>query len=224
MDALKSMLPRPPMQITPQIRAAFDDLFIASQHAPEGHIAYDLEAPKWQFLTYLAETKAIVLHGSCDPTISEFTPHQPLDLHAFGAQNGVYATSDGIWAMFYAILNRKQHPMMLHNAAIRVRNGAEISEPYYYFSITQSALELRPYQGGVVYVLPRTTFEQQEPQPFGGAEILIPQWVSSVAVKPLARLDITPADFPFLAEIRGHDDERLTHNIKTNPAGFPWAD
>lgn len=224
MDALKHLLPRPPMELTPEMRAAFDKLFVASQHAPEGHIAYDLPAPKWQFLCYLAENKAILLHGSSDPTISEFVPQQPLDLHAFGAQNGVYATSDGIWPMFYAILDRQRHPMMLHNAAIRVRADGRDSDPYYYFSITRDALDQRPYQNGVVYILPRTTFNQEPAQPFGGAEIIIPQWVSAVAVKPLARLDVAPDDFPFLAAVRGHDDERLMHNIKTNPAGFPWAD
>src|SRR5688572_24532170 len=172
MDALNQMLPRPPMLLKPEMRAAFDKLFVASQHAPEGHIAYDLPAPKWQFLTYLTETKAILLHGSGDPEINEFQPHQPLDLAAFGAQNGVYAISDGIWPMFYAILDRKHYPtMMLHNASMRIQDGEAISEPYYYFSISQDALDQRPYHEGVVYILPRTTFTQQPAQPFGGVEL-----------------------------------------------------
>jgi hypothetical protein len=35
------------------------------------------------------------------------------------------------------------------------------------------------------------------------------EWVSQVPVRPLARLTIQPEEFPFLAQIGGHDDSEL---------------
>lgn len=33
-----------------------------------------------------------------------------------------------------------------------------------------------------------------------------------------------PEDFPFLAEIRGHDDAHILERAKSDPDGFPWLD
>jgi hypothetical protein len=43
-------------------------------------------------------------------------------------------------------------------------------------------------------------------------------------VRPLARLNITPADFPLLAQIRGHNHATLRERIMHNPEGVPWVD
>jgi hypothetical protein len=43
-------------------------------------------------------------------------------------------------------------------------------------------------------------------------------------VKPLARLQVSPADFPFLDQIRGHDDQIQQERARANPDGFPWID
>jgi hypothetical protein len=52
----------------------------------------------------------------------------------------------------------------------------------------------------------------------------IPQWASLEPVRPLARLNVTPADFPFLAKVRGHDHTILRERIMRDPEGFPWVD
>jgi hypothetical protein len=33
-----------------------------------------------------------------------------------------------------------------------------------------------------------------------------------------------PEDFPFLEDIRGHDDSLLYTRAKADPEGFPWVD
>jgi hypothetical protein len=50
----------------------------------------------------------------------------------------------------------------------------------------------------------------------------IEQWASPVDVRPLAKLAITPDDFPFLAEVRGHNMERIMERVRSDPGGFPW--
>jgi hypothetical protein len=49
----------------------------------------------------------------------------------------------------------------------------------------------------------------------------VAQAVSPAGVKPLAKLTVGPRDFPFLQQIRGHDDELLQARIAANPDGFP---
>ena len=34
----------------------------------------------------------------------------------------------------------------------------------------------------------------------------------------------TPADFPFLADIRPHDPARVRELARSDPDGFPWVD
>jgi hypothetical protein len=75
---------------------------------------------------------------------------------------------------------------------------------------------------GAIYLLPRKNFEQEPPQHMLGAEIVFPHWVSSQPAKPIAKLLVGPQDFPFLAQVHGHDDEKLTRLAAANPDGFPW--
>ena len=47
---------------------------------------------------------------------------------------------------------------------------------------------------------------------YGGHAARVPQLASPAPVAPFARLGVSPSDFPFLAQIRGHDDERLAES------------
>jgi hypothetical protein len=204
--------------------AAFDALFEAAR-ATGGAIDYRLAAPRWQFLCHLADTRDIVLHGSGNPAIAEFEPRKADDVNAFGDRKAVYAAGDGLWPMYFAILDRERFPMSLINSATRMELGeGRRSEPWYFFSISATALAQRPFRRGTVYLLPRTTFEQQAPIAFGGRTVRVPQWASLSPVRPLARLDVGPEDFPLLAQLRGHDDEVTFARARANPDGFPWLD
>ena len=61
----------------------------------------------------------VVLHGSGEPSIAQFEPRQPIDISAFGGQNAVYAAADGIWAMFFAIVDRERVPSV-SNACMKI--------------------------------------------------------------------------------------------------------
>ena len=215
-------LSRPGVEPEPKVRAAFDRMWDAAVAAGDCPLVEVEPSLRWQFLCHLADARGAVLHGSGRPGIEEFEPRQALDLRDFGNQKAVYAAGDGIWAMFFAIVDRERIPSVT-NACIRLADAAgNVSQPRYVFSISRSALPLRPWRSGTVYVLPGETFELQAPLRFGEFEVHIPQLASPVAVRPLARVAVDPADFPFLSDIRGHDDDRLAEYAHALETGAPW--
>jgi len=184
---------------------------------------YPLTEPKWQFLCYIAENADVVLHGSPDPTIDQFRPRRAYDTLEFGNRTAIYAATDGIWPMFYAVLDRERHPMSLSNACIRIGEPGAWSEPHYFFSITAAALSQRPWRTGKVYLLPAHTFIAQPPLTVGDRLVQPAQAASEVPVRPLAKLTVTAQDFPFLDQVRGHDDKALQERAAKDPGGFPWV-
>ena len=205
--------------------ASFDALFAkAIEHGADTPLVYDLTAPKWQFLNYLCEQKHIVLHGSGNPHIAEFEPRQSNDVSEFGNRRAVYAASDGIWAMYFAIVDRDNHITSLMNVCFRLQEACDKSEPYYFFSVNGDALPHSPWRTGTLYLLPKETFEQQPPMFYHGVQIESAQWASLVPVKPLAKLTIEPYDFPFLDQIVPQDPSIIRERAKIDPDGFPWMD
>jgi hypothetical protein len=216
-------LTRPNENIDKETQLAFDELLkttLSSDGCPP--IQYTLPWPKWQFLCHIADQHDIALHGSGDPHIALFEPRQSNDLTEFGNQKAVYAASDGLWAMFFAIVDRER-VRSITNACVRlVDETGNHHGPYYVFSISQAALPNQPWRTGTVYLLPRSPFMLQSPLPFGPNEVHIAQLASLVPVQPVAKLTVTPADFPFLAQIRGHDDQRLQEYATALQTGAPW--
>lgn len=224
MDAPSFLLPRPCFNKTPEMTAAFDNLF---QSTPIGaFIDYSLPFPKWQFLSFLCETKNLVLHGSQNLEISQVEPRQANDKRAFSNQLAIYTTTDGIWALYFAILDRKKYPeITLFNSCFQARiSPDQFSEYLYFFSITQSVLIQKPWCTGAVYILPRQFFIQESTQQAQETEIIFPHWISSQSARPIAKLIVESDDFPFLDQIHGHNDEKLTQLASTNPNDFPWLD
>ena len=216
-------LTRPSVNVDESARNAFDELLnrtLSIGGYPS--IEYTLPWPKWQFLCYLADHHNLAMHGSGNPEITLFEPRQSNDLNEFGNQKAVYAASDGLWAMFFAIVDRDR-VMSVTNACVRLADETgTIHGPYYVFSVSQSALSSQPWRTGTVYLLPRSTFTVQAPIAFGSNQVHIAQLASFVAVEPLAKLTVTPADFPFLMQIRGHEDARLQEYATALQTGAPW--
>lgn len=216
-------LPRPEARPDRETLSSFDRLLgQALDRGPDRPVDYRLDAPKWQFLCYAADRGRVVLHGSGDPGIQSFEPRQPDDTLEFSNRRGVFAATDGIWPMYYAILDREQHPMMLCNSCIRICADGQTSDPYYFFSISREALLLQPWRTGTVYLLPADTFEIQPRISVDESLIEVAQAASPLPVEPVAKLSVLPGDFPFLNEIKGHDDGVLAARIAADPAGFPW--
>jgi len=226
MMLLDYWLQRPIMEIDSQTRTNFDQLLARIKaEAANTRIDYTFPVPKWQFLCYLADQYGVILHGTGDTHIQVFEPRPSNDLNEFGAQTAVYAARDGLWAMFFAILDRGRYSMSTSNACIRlVDEAGQVSEPRYVFSISQSALRQQPWRKGTVYLLPGDTFVNQSSLQFGAYEARFPQMASLEPVKPFAHLEVDPEDFPFLKDIQGINDVRLQEYGQAMQAGAPWPE
>ena len=216
-------LTRPTVNFDEAAQNAFDELLdttLSIGGCPT--IPFTLPWPKWQFLCHLADHHDIALHGSGDPNIALFEPRQSNDLNEFGNQKAIYAASDGLWAMFFAIVDRAR-VVSITNACIRLADEmGNLYGPYYVFSVSQTALPNQPWRTGTVYLLPRGTFTVQPPLAYGSNQVHFAQLASFVSLQPLAKLTVAPADFPFLMQIRGHDDQRLQEYATALQTGAPW--
>jgi hypothetical protein len=221
MNLPEYFLPRPPFQLTPRKRLAFEAQLQSTP--PGGLVDYCLAYPKWQYLSYLCGTHELVLHGSQNRAIGMVEPRQARDVRELSSRRAIYATTDGIWAMYFAILDRRRFPAMtLFNSCVSFRGATgRLSEPVYFFSITEAVRREAPWCEGMVYILPRRSFQQEPVQRMGGVEVVFPQCVGSMPVEPVARLAVSPADFPFLAQVHGHDDAALGALHAADPGGFP---
>ena len=214
---------RPPIDLDAATRAAFDQLFEEAT-AAGGEIDYRLQAPRWQFISYITDTRPVLVHGSGNPSIAIFEPRKPNDTREFGNQLAVYAASDALWAIYFAVLDRANYRISLINSAARFELPSGLSEPYYFFSISKAAREANAFSPGTIYFLPRETFVQEPPRELGGWRAHIAHWASLEPVAPLTRIAVRPQEFPLLDRIRGHDDETTFAKIRADPDGFPWLD
>jgi hypothetical protein len=215
-------LRRPVTEHLPDV-GGFERLF-AEQVKPGtgGAIRYQLAAPRWQFLCWMAESQGVVLHGANRSTIGTLEPRHAEDVGEFGARRAVYAASDGLWPMYFAIADRTVVKSLVNACVHLDDNGTDAS--YYYFSINHEAMTSRPWVTGTVYVLPRLTFEPEPEDTWLGLRCTPTQWASSVPVRPIARLTVTPDDFPFLNAVRSHDQRVVAERASQAPDNFPWLD
>jgi hypothetical protein len=214
---------RPPLTLDRATHSAIEEFLSLEQPDADAVLRARGNVTPWQFLCGLADRREIAFHGTGDPNIESFEPREPIDFAPFGQQKAVFATSDPIWAMFYAIVDRDRYRLTLNNACILLMDAeGRPGVPHYYFSITRSALHRRPWRTGYVYFLPAETFVEQPAGPFAGGVARVPQLASPVPVTPFARLRVEPGDFPFLAQIRGHDDDRLAEYAQAVMSAAPW--
>ena len=202
--------------------AAFERLF-AEYVAPRAgaRIQYRIAAPKWQFLCWMTEYKNVVLHGGNGATVDTLEPRQADDVSEFGARNAVYSASDGIWPMYFAIADRTVVTSLV-NACIHLDDDQVETRYYYYFSINQDAMTSQPWVTGNVYVLSRETFQPEAEDTWLGRPCMPTQWASHVPVRPMATLAVTPGDFPFLKQVRSHDQQAVSDRAAQDPDNFPW--
>ncbi len=212
--------------LTERDHAEFDRIFLNSLAQPDSlTLDYSLPIPKWQFLNYLVEHHGIVLHGSGNAAIETFEPRKPLDTTEFGSQEAVFAAADSVWAMFFAVIDRDQYAMRISNGCIQFVEGDNpISDPYYLFSISQGFLQKNPWRTGTLYLLPSETFVEQPTVKLGDMTLRIKQLASLVAVKPIAKIEIVPEDFPFLDQVKEHDDSRMEDYERAIQTGGAWPD
>ncbi len=182
-----------------------------------------VDVPVWAFLCWLCDKRGYVAHGTGQDDISLFEPRQSNDVGWFGNRQAVYASSDALWAMFYAVMNRQEVAMTISNAAIHVYRGDRL-EPLYFFGVSRHAVEQRAFRNGWVYFLASTGFERQQGGESGEWRYESCQCANLEPVKPEFRVAVRPEDFPFLESIHAFDDAVLAARVEKNPDGFPWLE
>jgi hypothetical protein len=175
---------RPPLEVNGATRAAIEDFLLLATDAAAGLLDVDPivhaeGVTPWQFLSTLAERREIAFHGTGDPNIQSFEPREPIDFAPFGHQRAVFATTDPIWAMFYAVVDRDRWRLTLNNGCILLLDAkGRPGLPHYYFSITRDALREQPWRTGYVYFLPAETFVAQPAATYAGRTARVPQLAS----------------------------------------------
>lgn len=182
------------------------------------------DVPRWMFLMWLAR-EGYLLHGSPHANLPELVPQHKAYAQpdSFSNTHGVYAASDGLWALMYALTppgtNRSDMALKL-----RQPDGSW-SGTRYFFSVggppgADGQALLRP---GVVYVLSREGFALSPAYNHPGlGSVQEWHWVSRAAVRPLMTVAVTPGDFPL--PVRVHDAAEVRRRAQADPWGFPWLE
>ncbi len=152
---------------------------------------------------------AVIFHGSNNTGIAAFEPvrksFELMDESGRGNLQAVYGTHDGLWSMFFAVVDRKRLKGSIRNGVVYFHNQSGEQLSVYHFSINREQLDERPYTRGALYFLPRETFFRLKLT----EEAYANEWASEHPVRPYAKLSVEPEDFPFLDQIGGHDDSDL---------------
>ncbi|QFP75053.1 hypothetical protein [Deinococcus sp. AJ005] len=213
------MLEAPEHEVTPADLAVFAAAWDARD---VGVLPGDL--PRWLFLQWLTE-QGYLLHGSQSGELTELVGAQKEYGQAdeFSNTIGVYAASDGLWAMMYAL--RGPEVAQQSDMALQVLERGQWSTMRYFMSVaprTPGGQDARALlASGFVYVLPRAGFAQSPPYDHDGlGHVQEAHWVNPHPVTPLLHIPVTPDDLPLPVCL--HDAEQVKTRSKADPWGFPW--
>jgi hypothetical protein len=186
-----------------------DDAFaqLLEQTEPGDRIEWDLPYPKHEFVRWAQRLDRFVFHSSTNADIAEFLPiRDSMELQDHGGRGNlgaVYATHDGYWSMFFAIVDREKLRGSMRNGVHTWEAADGKTTTTYQFSLEQESLAQRPFTSGAVYLLPRETFRRL---PFYQEGPISDEWASEEPVRPVASLLVDPEDFPFLDQVAPHDE------------------
>ncbi len=165
-------------------------------------------------LQWLAQTRPLLFHGSRRGDLDVLEPIRlSTDATEFGNQQAVFATSDPVWAIYFATLERGSGFHSTRNGSLGVPG-----RPYprwYFFSHNREAIREGRFGDGWVYVVPRDSFRAERIGLFDAAH-----WASIDPIMPVARVPVSAADFPFAASIGTHrDSDRMLSTLLRAAAG-----
>jgi len=178
------------------------EILIQTQLEPAAgrELRYDCPYPKIDFLRYLT-SRGYLIQGAKTLRSDPLKPLPQTDWQDL-PMNAVIASSDGIWPLFFALLNRSALRGTLRDACFVVEVSPEQSERYYFFSVNQASLKPDLWSDGMIYILPQETFS-----PTTRGPVHMDEWASPKTVPIAAQLPVSPQDFPFLKHVTGHSED-----------------
>jgi hypothetical protein len=176
-------LARLPTLPPPVVRPGFDETADALLRGEE----VALPEARLDFLRWLGPARGVVFHGSQRNDLVELsTERKSSDATAFGNQRAVYGSSDPVWSIYFAVLRRDNGWTGTRNGSLGVGDRR-----YYFFVHNRGSHSPHRFGPGSLYVVPADTFDAER------WLVDTAHLVSHVPVTPLARIDVTPEDFPF---------------------------
>ena len=200
--------PIPPIKRIVQLpsadeRSAFDLLLDSSlAQGPNTLVEYNLSYPKVDFLNYICDWRGYVAHGS---PLQHFTTLQPVrltgDSSEFGNRRQIFCSPDGTWALWFAVLDKsKIH--LTENGCVRLGHGPGRIK-FYHFDLPAKNKSNPPFTDGMVYIANAVDFPEHRPYPIlDWFDAEIEEWGSAGPVIPLAKLRVSPMDFPYLDKVQ----------------------
>jgi hypothetical protein len=189
-----------PPVVDPEAEARFS---AAAGALLAGETTADIPEPRLDFFRWLAQSRPVVFHGSPHNDLSELsTERRTRDSTAWGNQQAVYASTDPVWAIYFACLRRDRGWSGTKNGSLGLAGGPFYPRRYFFLHNEGSASPDR-FGAGSLYLLSPAGFVAD--QPLAGA-IDTAHLVSREPVVPLARIDVTPEDFPFRDRVRYYRD------------------
>ena len=185
------------------VGAAAERAFAVAADALFAGEAVTIPEPRLDFLRWLAENRPVAFHGSPRDDLTELsTERQSRDATAWGDQQAVYASSDPVWAIYFACLRRDGGWKGTRNGSLGTPGGPLYPRRYFFLHNRGSASPDRLGPGSL-YLLPPDTFVADAPL---AGVVDTAHLVSFEPVKPLVRVDVTPGDFPFRDRIGYYRD------------------
>lgn len=183
---------KPPAE-RPGFAAAADSLLRGERVEPP--------EPRVDFLRWLGANRDVVFHGSPLGGLTELsTERKSRDATVWGDQTAVYASSDPVWAIYFAVLRRDNGWEGTRNGSVGFVGG---KRRFYFFVHNRGSESPDRFGPGTLYLLPPDSFD---PQPPVLGVVDLAHLVSRVPVRPLNRISVTPEDFPFRDRIGYYRD------------------
>jgi hypothetical protein len=166
--------------------------------------------PKWRFIEWLSRRGKFIFHGSPVADLDSFLPRRNsveiMDTGGTGNRAAVYGTPFGLWAMWFAVIDRSKLKGTIRNGVMSWRDKSGGLVDLYRFTVHEDFLGGDIWRSGTLYLFSRADFE---PIPFYPGGPASGEWASTSELQPLARLIVDPVDFPFLGQVGAHDDGEL---------------
>jgi len=180
------------------------------EHGDGRNIEWQHPWPKWRFVEWLSRQGEFIFHGSPLPDLDTFLPRRNsveiMDQGGAGNRAAVYGTPFGLWAMWFAVIDRPKLKGSIRNGVMSWPDRSGQSVDLYRFTVHKDFVGSDIWRTGTLYLFSRTDFE---PIPFYPGGPASNEWASTSELRPLARLTIDPGDFPFLNQVGSHDDGEL---------------
>ncbi len=215
-------LDAPPLELDPDEETRYERLLAELLESPDGDwLELGEDRPRWRFVEWLTRQEAVIFHGSPEPDIDVFAPVRSsievMDHAGKGNLAAVYGTPVGLWALWFAVLDRARLRGTIRNGVQRWTDREGRTLDLYFFSVDHSHVGDDIWRSGTLYLLPRDAFR---PSPFfpGGPDSN--EWASPKEVRPLKRLAVDPEDFPFRDRVGGHDDSELIRGEEISDVVF----